>query len=572
MATSKNLVKSPPPAKSKNSFFILLILASLAVNAYLLFYKQDKKQQSLVAVGSQTLRWKDISARGKAQMANLDNNYYALLRSEADVWVENQILPKEAQALTMSLSDLIKKEVADVSQVSKDDAYHRYVQSPQADMAPWPQVLTDIENELRDKKHQEHKQKYIESLHAKYGVRYLLKSPNGDTTAPVKGSRFPVFNKSVANAPLRGAPNAPVSMEVFSDFMCPYSVRFNSTVQELQKQYPDKLQVVFRHFPLPFHQGAHLMGEASLCAQEQGKFWEYHDKLMTEAKKREKPELVQIASELGLSSPKFVECLDSGRFVKKVDEDIALGKSSGVQGTPGYLINGRRGSGAMPAEAIKPLIDWYLNPSGPYPGNKPKQPANSPVGGGQRQAPSGLDPSKVYPMDAQWLKKGFARGDESSPVTLVEFFDYNCPFCRKGAATADALSAEYGIKLRVVSKHNPLPMHKNAAKTSEALLCAHEQSKFMELRKEVLGESWGKNSVDDLKAVAKKVGLNEADFNACLDSGKMKTAVDEDMKMAAAIGVQSTPTFMINGSPVTGAQPIEAFKKVIDEKLSNGKK
>lgn len=570
MAITKKVTNTPPP-RNNNVFYVFLILVSLAVNAYLLLYKQDKQQQSLVKVGDATFRWKDISAPGKKMMSNLDSNYYNLLKREADVWVENQILPKEAQALSITVSDLMNKQIGGQTPINEADVYRRYAQSPQADLMPWPQVLKEIENEMRGHQYQENKQKYMESLYTKYGVRYHLKSPSGDGQTAVKNSRFPLYTRLATKAPLRGVSNAPVQMEVFSDFMCPFSVRFNSTLQELQKQYPDKLQISFRHFPLPFHEGAHLMSEASLCADEQGKFWEYHDKLLVEAKKREKPELVQIASDLGLSSPKFVECLDSGRHVKKVDEDIALGKSNGVQGTPGFLINGRRGSGAMSVDMMKPLIDWHLNPSGVYPG-KPKEPAQQPGKGAQRPAPQGLDPAKIYPIDAVWLKKGFSRGPENAPVTLVEFFDYNCPFCKKGAEVSDALSALYGDKLRVVSKHLPLPMHPNAVKTAESILCANEQSKSMEYRKEVLGESWGKGTADDLKAIAKKIGLDTTAFNACYDSGKMKAVVDEDMKMANSIGVQSTPTFMVNGSPVVGAQPIEAFKKIIDEKLNAGKK
>jgi protein-disulfide isomerase len=571
MATSKKSSKPTPPPQNNNAFYIALILISLAVNGYFLLHKQDKKDQPLVKVGAQTFRWKDISATSKVAMADLDRSYYSLLRREADAWVESRLLPEEAQALSTTVSDLLKKEVGDKTQVSQEDVYRRYVRSPRADASAWPQVLAEIEKELRREQYQEHKQKYLEGLYPKYGVDYLLKPPQRDMVSPVRRSLFPVYSESRATAPSRGASNAPVLLEVFSDFMCPYSVKFNSTVQELQKQYPDKIRTTFRQFPLPFHNGAHLMAEASLCAEEQGKFWEYHDKLMAEAKKREKAELVQIAADLQLSTPQFVDCLDSGRFVKKVDTDIAIGKANGVQGTPGFLINGRLGSGAKPTELMKPLIDWHLNPSGVYPG-KPQQPANRPGNGAQGQPMPGVDPAKVYPLDAQWLKKGFVRGSDDAPVTLVEFFDYNCPFCRKGAEVADALSAEYGTKLKVVSKHNPLPMHANAAKTSEALLCAHEQSKFMELRKEILGDSWGKNSVDELKTAAKKVGLNETAFNACLDGGKTKAVIDEDMKTAAAMGVQSTPTFMVNGTPVIGAQPIEVFKKIIDEKLSDSKK
>ncbi len=567
MSVSKNPNKVTQGSSGNNKFVVFLLFISLAANGYFLLHKPDKKQEALVVMGDQAFRWKDISDSGKGIMARLDNGYYTALKREADLWVENQIFPKEAQSMSIDVPELINQQIVAKVTVSKEDVYHRYVMSPQADDLAWPQVLTDIENELKGQAYQSVKANYLESLHAKYGVRYIMSSPGGDKSAPVFSSRFPEYKPMLSGVPLRGASQAPVLIEVYGDFMCPFSVRFSSTLKDLDRSYPDKLRIAFRHFPLPFHQGAHLMAEASACAEEQGKFWEYHDKLMAEAKKREKPELVQIANDLGLSSPKFVECLDSGRHVKKVDNDISVGRANGVQGTPGYLINGRRGSGAMPVESMKPLIAWHLNPAGVYPG-KPKPPANQPAPGAPNQQPRpGMDPAKIYPLDAAWLKKGFSQGSENAPVTLVEFFDYNCPFCKKGAEVADALVAQYGSKLRRVSKHYPLPMHPNAAITSEALLCAHEQSKFMELRKEVLGESWGKSSVEDLKAAAKKVGLKQVDFDACLDSRKMKASVEEDMKMASSAGVQSTPTFIVNGTPVVGAQPIESFNKVIDEKL-----
>ncbi len=568
----------PSPKTPKNTiqpqrnsvFLVLLVLVSLTVNGYLLFNKKNKEHKPLVTMGGQSFLWKDISSKGKMVMANLDLNYYSTLKREADIWVENQLLPKEAQARSMTVADLLKTEVLDQTQVNPDDVFKRYVQSPQADKLPWPQVLKDIENEMKGSQAEEKKREYLEKLYPKYSVRYLLEKPRADTALVNAGGRFPVYERSTAGTPLRGSSGAPILLEVYGDFMCPFSVKFNSTVRELQSLYPDKILVSFRHFPLPFHQGAHLMAEASLCAEEQGKFWEYHDRMMMEAKKREKPELVQMASDLGLSSPKFVDCLDNGKNVKKVDEDIARGRAAGVLGTPGYLINGRIGSGAIPVDSMKPLIEWHLNPKGMYPG-KPNPSANKPAPGAGHMGSQGIDPAKVYPIDEAWLKKGFSRGPATASVTLVEFFDYNCPFCRKGVEVSDALAAQYGDKLRIVSKHFPLPMHANASKASEALLCANEQSKFMELRKEILGDSWGKTSVDDLKVAAKKVGLDSAVFDTCLDSGKMKQVIEEDIKVSAGIGVQSTPTFTINGSPVIGAQPVEQFKKVIDEKLASKK-
>ena len=109
-------------------------------------------------------------------------------------------------------------------------------------------------------------------------------------------------------------------------------------------------------------------------------------------------------------------------------------------------------------------------------------------------------------------------------------------------------------------------MHPNAQKTAEAAMCANEQKKFWEFRKELFGDSWGKFSPDELKAAAKKTGLHESDFNACLDGSKMRSVVDEDMKIAQGFGVTGTPTFFINGSSYVGAQPVEEFQKIIDEK------
>ena len=98
--------------------------------------------------------------------------------------------------------------------------------------------------------------------------------------------------------------------------------------------------------------------------------------------------------------------------------------------------------------------------------------------------------------------------------------------------------------------------------------CAEEQGKFWDFRKELFEGSWGKQSVQDMKEIAKKTKLDAARFAACLDSSKMKPVVDEDMRVINALGMTGTPTFFVNGTPLVGAQPVSNFKKVIDEKLA----
>ena len=162
--------------------------------------------------------------------------------------------------------------------------------------------------------------------------------------------------------------------------------------------------------------------------------------------------------------------------------------------------------------------------------------------------------------------KGIARGPADAKVTIVEFSDFECPFCSKAKLTVDKVMESYAGKVKLVFRHYPLPMHPNAPKASEAALCAGDQGKFWEMH-DKLFENQRALGVDALKGYAKAVGVDEAKFTACLDSGEKAASVAEDVKAATEAGVNSTPTFFINGRELSGAQPEEEFKRVIDEEL-----
>ncbi len=559
------------PRPSSNALLWFLLLVSLGLNTYWFLTPKNNSQQVLALVGSKSFRRQNLSQNARTRLSSLDDVTTLVLKKDVDTWLENTILPKEAQSRGKTVQALLDEEVSQKAQVSRQEVEWRLAHSPRADALPYPQVLTDIENDLRNNRAEFAKKNFLESLYVKYQVQIKLRSLGVSAAPEAVPARFPVYTPPANGDPSKGPVDAPVLIEIYSDFMCPFSARFFQTMKEVENQYAGKIRTIYHQFPLPFHQGSHLLSEASLCAQEQGKFWEFHDRLMGQAQgKKEKPELVQVAGELGLDASKFQICMDSGRTVARVDQNIELGKSVGVKGTPGYLINGRSGSGAVPVEALKPLIDWCLKPQGSYPGKQ--NPAPSGAGAPAAAAPSNaLDPGKVYTLPGEWLKKGPSQGPENAPVTIVEFLDYNCPFCQRGNATMEEISAKHPGQIRLISKHFPLSMHPNAMKTAIAASCAAEQGKFWEYRKELFGDSWGKQSAEDLKAAAKKVGLDEKNFGACLDQEKTKDRVNEDMKIAASLGVQGTPTFFINGSPVVGAQPVENFKKLIQAKIAPGK-
>ena len=124
--------------------------------------------------------------------------------------------------------------------------------------------------------------------------------------------------------------------------------------------YGDKIRLVFRDFPLPFHDNAHIASEAAQCAHEQGKFWDYHDKLFENQRALEPDNLKQYAADLELDTTAFNTCLDSREFKADVEQDHQDGQQYGVSGTPAFFINGRFISGAQPFEAFARIIDEEL--------------------------------------------------------------------------------------------------------------------------------------------------------------------------------------------------------------------
>ena len=161
---------------------------------------------------------------------------------------------------------------------------------------------------------------------------------------------------------IRGDFNAPITLVEFSDFECPFCARHYPTMNKILSEYSGKVKWVYKHFPLGFHSNAQKAAEASECAAEQGKFWEYHDKLFENFSQGYSLEkFKQWAKDLGLNSGKFNDCLDSGKFAQKVQADYQEGIQEGVKGTPATFVNGRLVSGALPYEVFKQIIESLLN-------------------------------------------------------------------------------------------------------------------------------------------------------------------------------------------------------------------
>jgi predicted DsbA family dithiol-disulfide isomerase len=161
---------------------------------------------------------------------------------------------------------------------------------------------------------------------------------------------------------------------------------------------------------------------------------------------------------------------------------------------------------------------------------------------------------------------GAARGPLGARVTIVEFSDFQCPYCARVGPTLDRLRVTYGDRVRMVYRDFPLPMHPQAAKAAEAGACAREQGKFWEMHDRIF-ENQARLLVSDLKRYAGELGLEAQAFEQCLDSGRHAVDWKRDLEEGTRYGVSATPAFFINGRPLVGAMPFESFAQVIDDEL-----
>jgi protein-disulfide isomerase len=279
----------------------------------------------------------------------LSQALYEARRTAVEELIAAALMDQEAKTRGVDRAALIEQEITSkVPQVADADvaAWYQANQS-RVQGATLDQVRQPIRAYLLQERMQAARRQFVESLRSKTPVRVTLEPPRQQVAA--------------ANGATKGPAAAPVQIIEFSDFQCPYCQRAQSTVEQVLNTYGDRIQFVYRHFPLPNHPNARPAAEASLCAAEQGKFWPYHDKLFASPSQLSEADLKKHAAELGLDAPKFDACVESRKYKAQVDADAQAGEQAGVNGTPAFFINGRLLSGAQPFEAFKRIIDDELS-------------------------------------------------------------------------------------------------------------------------------------------------------------------------------------------------------------------
>jgi protein-disulfide isomerase len=383
--------------------------------------------------------------------------------------------------------------------------------------------------------------------------------------------------------PQLGPNDALVTVIEYSDFQCPFCSKVVPELKSALGSFEGDVRVIFKHYPLPGHSLAPAASQAAWAAHQQGKFWEMHDLLFDNQKALSDKDLQGYAEKLGLDLAKFNADRASDAAKTALDSDYASGGKAGATGTPYFLVNGRPYSGSLPAKQWREIFDYerqqarlLLDQGTPraeiYDAVMKDAKAQRGGGGAVGKAPSkrgdGPDPGKTYkvPTDGRPQK-----GPDDALVTIVEFSDFQCPFCKRvNAALHEALQA-YGNDVRLVFRQRPLAMHPQARIGARATLAAHKQGKFWAMH-DKLFDNPGDMSEEAVKRHAAELGLDVAMFELDLAAADVEQMLKDDEAVANKLKSGGTPSFFVNGRFLSGAQPFEAFKALIDEEKAKAQK
>jgi protein-disulfide isomerase len=374
-----------------------------------------------------------------------------------------------------------------------------------------------------------------------------------------------------------GRPDALVTIVEFSDFQCPFCSRVQATLHEIQRVYgPDQVRIVWKHAPLPFHPHARPAHEAAAAVFGLGgsvAFFKFHDRAFANQQALGEQSYEQWAVEAGVGRHAFHQALAAKRYAPKVDADLALAQTVDATATPSFRINGVTLEGAQPIEAFRRVIDQELGQAKAllaqgtraadiYLLRTAQNVADSPAKPDSDESAEDTTVWKV-PVDPD----DPVRGPRDALVTVVEWSDYQCPFCQRVEATLTELLRDYGPDVRVVWKDNPLPFHKRALPAAILARTAFEQrgnKPFWNVHDALFASA---PDLEDpaLGKIARQFGVSWPVVQAAIARGKTPPKIESAMDLAEDLKAQGTPHFFINGVRLAGAQPIEKFKARIDE-------
>ena len=312
----------------------------------------SRDSETLAEIDGTVVTRVDIDKSGGKQLRTLRQQLYQLERQKLHEHIGAMLVTDEARKRGVSVATLLEQEVnSKVQAPSEEEIRSLYEKNKERIPVEFEKVRDQIRNYLHEQKITERKIEYFKTLRINGNVATYLKPPE-----------LVRVELSVNGAPSKGSETAQVTIVKFEDFQCPYCKEVQANYQEVLKRYDGKVRLVHKDLPLDqIHPQARQAAEAARCADDEGRFWEYHDKLYASSPNAAPEDLKSYAKDLGLKQDLFNKCLTSGKYKETIQKDVIEGARLGLTGTPTFFINGRELSGAQSVEVISQIIDEELS-------------------------------------------------------------------------------------------------------------------------------------------------------------------------------------------------------------------
>jgi protein-disulfide isomerase len=380
-----------------------------------------------------------------------------------------------------------------------------------------------------------------------------------------------------------GARTAPVTIVAFEDFQCPFCSRAADTLAKVQAEYGEaKLRVVFKNLPLSFHDNARPAAEVAegvrALAGAQA-FWRFYTLAFASQSDLGPAAYAKWATAVGVDAAVLAK--GSPAWSAKIDRDLALAQKLGIDGTPAFLVNGEMLSGAQPLEAFEQIVNDQLSKAKAltdkgvaadkvYATLTEAAIAEQMALAAKMKADAEKPDTNVYKVP---VGKSPVRGDKAATITVIEFSDFQCPYCKLAEETLSALRTKYGADVRLVWKNAPLPFHPRAEPAAELAMEARAEkgdAAFWAVHDAIFAQQ-DKLADEDLLAIAKAQKLDTAKVKAAIEKHTYAESIAEDSDLADDFKAEGTPHFFVDGRRLVGAQPIEEFTAIIDADLEKVK-
>ena len=307
----------------------------------------DDLPEVVATVNDQPISAQELTTSMRGQLLQMEMERYEAMKSQLDSLVAERLIALEAEARGVSVEEFERIEIfAKMDPVSPEQVREFYDANAERMPRSFEELEGRITVHLQRQAEIRRREALGRELRSRYPVRVSLAPPRADVHAD--------------DDPFMGPENAPVTLIEFSDFQCPYCRRVQSVLKRLMTAYQGQVKLVFRDFPLrQVHPEAQKAAEAAQCANDQGQFWQYHDRLfaVTELKI---DDLKRYAAEMGLDAGSFNTCLDSGKYSQEVQDDIDDARVAGVNATPSFFVNGLPINGAVPFERFVEMVELAL--------------------------------------------------------------------------------------------------------------------------------------------------------------------------------------------------------------------